>query len=105
MAGGGRANHWFNTAAFSTQFATGQTFGNASRNSIPGPGMKDLILSLSKMITLQESRTLELRGTATNAFNFVQYATVNNQFDSSTVGQVTSGQPMRQFTFLARFRF
>ncbi len=105
MAGGRHLNHWFNTAAFTTEFATGQSFGNASRNSIPGPGWTDLDLSLSKVITLREAKTLELRATATNALNVVQYSGINNQFDSSTVGQVTSAQQMRQFTFLARLRF
>ena len=98
-------NHWFNTAAFSTDFAQGQLYGNTSRNSIPGPGLVNVGLSLSKTLLFNDTRSLELRGTANNAFNNVQYGTVNAQFDSPTVGQVTSTQSMRQLTFLARFRF
>jgi trimeric autotransporter adhesin len=104
-AGGGHAAHWFNTAAFSTKFSPGQLYGTASRNSIPGPGLINISLSLSKMFLLGDSRSLEFRSTATNALNNVQYGTVNTSFDSPTVGQVTSTQPMRQLTFLGRFRF
>ncbi len=35
-----------------------------------------------------DTKSLEFRATATNAFNHVQYATVNAEFDSPTVGQV-----------------
>jgi trimeric autotransporter adhesin len=103
--GGGHILHWFNTAAFSTDFAPGQQYGTASRYSIPGPGVQNVNLSLSKLIAFKDARSLELRATANNALNIVQYSGVNTQFDSSTVGQVNAVQPMRQLTFLARFRF
>ncbi len=103
--GGGHLTHWFNTKAFSTQFAPGQLYGTASRNSIPGPGLLNVSASLSKTFLIGESNSLELRGTAANVFNAVQYSAVNTQFDSPTVGQVTATQPMRQLTFLGRFRF
>jgi trimeric autotransporter adhesin len=105
MAGGGHLTHWFNTKAFSTQFAPGQLYGTASRNSIPGPGIHNVSASLSKTFLIGESNSLELRCTAANVFNAVQYSAVNTQFDSPTVGQVTATQPMRQLTFLGRFRF
>ena len=103
--GGGHLTHWFNTKAFSTGFAPGQLYGTASRNSIPGPGLLNVSASLSKTFLIGESNSLELRGTAANVFNAVQYSAVNTQFDSPTVGQVTATQPMRQLTFLGRFRF
>jgi hypothetical protein len=105
MAGGGHLTHWFNTKAFSTQFAPGQLYGTASRNSIPGPGLLNVSASLSKTFLIREGNSLELRCTAANALNAVQYSAVNTQFDSPTVGQVTATQPMRQLTFLGRFRF
>jgi trimeric autotransporter adhesin len=103
--GGGHLHHWFNTAAFSTNFAPGQLYGTAARNSISGPGVDNLNLSLSRIIALHEGKTLELRITANNALNAVQYAGVNTQFDSTSNGQVDAFQPMRQITFLARFQF
>jgi hypothetical protein len=103
--GGGKLDHWFNTAAFSATFANGQMYGTASRYSIPGPGQQNLNLSLSKVIPFRESKTLELRATANNAMNIVQYSGVNTQISSSTFGFVDAVQPMRQFTFLARMSF
>ncbi len=103
--GGGHLQHWFNTAAFSPDFAPGQLYGNASRYSIPGPGIDCVNLSLAKTFALRDARSVELRATGTNAFNVVQYAAVNTQISSSTFGYVNAVQPMRQLTFLARFRF
>jgi trimeric autotransporter adhesin len=104
-AGGGHLDRWFNTDAFSTTFMAGQLYGNASRYSIPGPGTQNVNLSLSKIFELRESRSVELRATANNAFNIVQYSAVDTQYGSPALGQVTSTQPMRQLTFLARLRF
>jgi hypothetical protein len=103
--GSGHIDHWFNTAAFSADFAPNQVFGDASRYSIPGPGTMNVNLSISKIISLADGRSLELRGTANNALNIVQCAGVNMQIGSSTFGYVNAVQPMRQITFLARFRF
>jgi hypothetical protein len=104
-AGGGHINNWFNTAAFSSNFAPNQYYGSASRYSIPGPGITVVNMSLSKTFQLKDTKSFEVRMTADNAFNIVQYAGVNTQFDSTAVGQVTSAQPMRTITFLARYRF
>ena len=103
--GGGHLTHWFNTKAFSTQFAHRPTLWNGIAQLDPGPGLLNVSASLFKTFLIGESDGLELRGTAANVFNAVQYSAVNTQFDSPTVGQVTATQPMRQLTFLGRFRF
>jgi hypothetical protein len=102
-AGGGSIDRWFNTGAFTAPPGTG--YGTASRYSIPGPGTTDVNMSLSKTFQFKDTRSLELRATANNAFNIVQYSGVNTQFDSTAFGQVTSAAQMRQITFLARYRF
>ena len=102
-AGGGSVQSWFNTTAFAVPANNG--FGNASRNSIAGPGTISNAMSLSKTMGLGDTRNLELRATANNVFNTVQYSGVDTNLDSPTAGQVTSTAPMRQFNFLARFRF
>ncbi len=104
-ADGGSLDRWFNTDAFSTNYAPGQFYGTASRYSIPGPGTTVVNMSLSKTFQFKDTKSFEVRATANNAFNIVQYAGVNTQFDSTAVGQVTSARTMRQFTFLARYRF
>jgi hypothetical protein len=62
-------------------------------------------MSLSKTAQFGDTRSLEMRATASNVFNTVQYAGVDTNLSSPTAGQVTSAAAMRQFTFLARFRF
>ncbi len=97
-------HQWFNTSAFSpTQPANG--IGNASRNSIPGPGTISNAMSLSKTAQLGDTRSLEVRATANNVFNTVQYSGVDTNRASPTFGEVTSASGMRAITFLARFRF
>ncbi len=94
---------WFNTAAFSAP-ATG-TYGTATRNSIELPGTVSLNAALSRTISFGDTRGLEMRLTATNPLNTVQYSGVNTQVNSSTFGQVTSAAGMRSFTYIARYRF
>jgi hypothetical protein len=48
---------------------------------------------------------MELRATANNVFNTVQYSGVDSTLGSGTYGQVTSTGAMRSFTFLGRYRF
>ncbi len=101
-AGAGGVKNWFNTGAFT---APAGPYGNASRNSIPGPGTISNNMSLSKTAQLGDTRSFEFRATASNVFNTVQYSGVDTSLDSQTAGQVTGTGQMRAFTFLGRFRF
>jgi len=101
-AGGGTIRNWFNQAAFTQP--TG-VYGTASRYSIPGPGTVSFNASLSKSVRFGDMRSLEVRATSSNIFNTVQYAGVDTTVSSATYGQITSAGQMRQFTFLARYRF
>ncbi len=103
LAGGGSLQRWFNPGAFAVPVAGG--FGNASRNSIAGPGTISNAMSLSKTVGLGDTRNLELRAAANNVFNTVQYSGVDTNLASPTAGAVTSAAAMRQFNFQARFRF
>jgi hypothetical protein len=69
-------------------------------------------MSLSKTVQLGETRSFEMRGTANNVFNTVQYSGVDTTLftgaesaSHSGFGQVTSVGAMRSFQFAARFRF
>jgi hypothetical protein len=103
-AGAGSLKEWFNKGAFSSTAPT-NGIGNASRNSIPGPGTISNAMSLSKTAQLGDTRSLEVRATANNVFNTVQYSGVDTNAASPTFSEVTSAAGMRSFTFLARFRF
>jgi hypothetical protein len=69
------------------------TYGTASRNSIAGPGTIQNSMALSKTMQLGDTRSMELRATANNVFNTVQYSGVDTNVVSPTFGQVTSVRP------------
>ncbi len=99
---------WFNIAAYS---APGNTpgfcdyFGTAPRDSIEGPGTVQNNMALSKTMDMGENRSMEIRAQINNVFNTVQYSGVDTTYGDPHFGQVTSVGQMRQFQFLARFRF
>ncbi len=94
---------WFNRDAF--QAPTAGQFGDAGRNIIPGPGQILFDMSISKTFQFHELRSLEVRATANNVFNHVNFATVDTNFNSPTFGEVIGVGTMRRVSFLARFRF
>jgi len=103
IQGSGNILDWFNAAAFTTP--TTGAFGTASRNSIEGPGTVAVDGSLSRTVALGETRSFEMRVTANNVFNTVQYSGIDTTVNSRTFGQVTSTANMRRLTFIARYRF
>jgi hypothetical protein len=114
--GGGTLKQWFNPGAFTTPagatsngvssnpFPCG-VFGSSPRNVITGPGTVTNNAALSKTMQLGDTRSMEIRATMSNAFNTVQYSSVDTNVQSPTFGQVLSAGSMRSFQFLARFRF
>lgn len=94
---------FFNTAAFAIP-APGR-FGNAGRNTIPGPGSATVNMALQKVFTLPGSRFLNVRAQATNVFNWPQFGSVDTVVNSPTFGQVTSMRPMRSVQIVARVSF
>ena len=103
-AGGGSIKQWFNPAAFS-QIAPANGIGDTPRHSIAAPGLVTNGMSLSKTAQLGDTRSLEVRATANNVFNTVQYSGIDTNTTSPTFGEVTSAAGMRSFTFRAQFRF
>jgi trimeric autotransporter adhesin len=94
---------WFNTAAFVAPLS-GQ-FGDARRNSIPGPGLVAVDMALTKTIQLKETRAFEFRAQASNVFNTVHFASIDSVVNSPTYGQVLSTGSMRKLQLVARYRF
>jgi hypothetical protein len=101
-AGGGSLNNWFNKDAFAPPAGV---YGTASRLSIPGPGTLSVDMSASKSLRFGDTKTFEMRATADNVFNMVQYSGVDSTLGSATYGEVTSTGGMRSFTFMGRYRF
>jgi hypothetical protein len=120
IAGAGSHTSWFNTNAFvgACNPGTAQNplplvpyclnageYGTASRDSIEMPGTVSVGASLSRTVSLGETRSIEARMTASNVLNTVQYSGVDTSLNSSTYGQVTGVAGMRSFTYTMRFRF
>ncbi|WP_432432233.1 carboxypeptidase-like regulatory domain-containing protein [Granulicella aggregans] len=103
ISGSKTFSSWFNPAAFSAP-ATG-AYGNASRNSIEGPGVVSVNSSLSRTLQLGSTRSFEARLQANNVFNTIQYSGINTTLNSPTFGQVSSVASTRSLTFIARYRF
>jgi hypothetical protein len=103
---------WFNTAAFASPCTTDPTtmmttchYGSASRNSIPGPGVKEVDMYFSKFVNFGDTKSMEFRVEVNNIFNIVQFNGVSSAIGSFNAGQVTSAAQMRNLLLLVRYRF
>jgi hypothetical protein len=96
----------FNLAAFTT-LATGQLFGNAGRNTIPGPGTIGLNATLGRTIYFGESarRSLDFRVSANNVLNHVNITSWGTVVNSASYGLASSAGAMRTISMVVRLRF
>jgi hypothetical protein len=81
-------NPYFNTSLFSLPSLG--SIGNSGRRLFSGPGIDNYDLTLQKNLKLAESKSLQLRLEAFNAFNHPQFNYPNATVGNSQVGQITS---------------
>jgi Carboxypeptidase regulatory-like domain/TonB dependent receptor len=96
----------FNTSAFSPE--TLGHLGTASRRFFYGPGINNFDLTLSKLLRLTESKSLEFRLEAFNAFNHAQFygpASVDGEINDPHFGQVVSAATPRLVQLAMKFAF
>ena len=96
----------FNTALFSVP-PLGQ-MGNVPRRFFYGPGLANFDMALQKDLALTESKSLEFRAEAFNAFNHAQFfgpATVDGNISSSNFGKIVSADAPRQLQLAAKLHF
>lgn len=95
---------WFNTAAFVPP--PNNTYGNAARSVLYGPGIGNADLSLQRTIKIHEAMALQLRGDAFNTFNHPNFLIPNTSIGSATAG-VISGTNLdnRDMQLSAKFVF
>jgi hypothetical protein len=96
-------NSYFDTSLFSNELL-GQ-FGNSRRRFFHGPGLNNFDLALQKTTKITESKELQLRFEAFNAFNHAQFNNPSGEINSSTFGLVTSARDPRIMQVAARFTF
>jgi hypothetical protein len=80
-------------------------FGNAGRNTIPGPGMFSLNVSLGRQFQLADRRRIEFRIESNNFTNRVNYSRLDAVVNSLNYGLATGAGQMRNFSAQLRFRF
>ena len=80
-------------------------FGNAGRNTIPGPGLFSMNLSLQRTIPLTERLRLQIRVDATNFTNHVNIASFGTVVNSINYGLPYSAAGMRTLSATLRFNF
>lgn len=103
--GPGATAEFFNTAAFVLPPA-GQ-YGDAARNTICGPGLFNLNLSLDRSFVFGSDRTrrLDLRWDVSNVTNTPHWTGVNAVVNSATYGYVTGVGTMRTMQLSIRVSF
>lgn len=97
------AGEFFNLLAFT--IPPPGRFGNAGRNTIPGPGMFALNASFGRSFSLSERKRLEFRLEAQNVTNCVNITNVGTVVNALTYGLPLSAGGMRTMNALVRFRF
>jgi hypothetical protein len=93
---------WFNTGAFSMP-AFG-SFGTARRNSVEGPGYKNVNLAVVKLVPAGAA-SLQLRLETFNLFNFTNYDLPDPFLGSPTFGRILSAGPPRRVQLGLRATF
>jgi hypothetical protein len=98
------ADQFFNTAAFTAPAPF--TFGNAGRDSVPGPGNNIFDLALERVFPVREGHTIRLRAESFNVFNHPNWgiAGPNPDFGPFFGKIFTSGDP-RRMQFALRYDF
>jgi trimeric autotransporter adhesin len=93
----------FNTAAFSAPLSG--LWGNAGRNTIPGPTTFSLNGSMGRIFRIGERRSADLQFQAQNLLNHVTITNWGTVLGTTNYGLATSAASMRKLTINLRFRF
>ena len=96
----------FNTSLFAPE--TLGELGSAARRSFYGPGIENFDMQISKMVRLNESRSLDIRVEAFNVFNHAQFygpASVDGVVNDSNFGHVVSAAAPRLMQVAVKFHF
>ncbi len=95
---------FFNLLAFTAVIPPGQ-YGNAGRNTIPGPGLFNINLAFARSFTFAERRRLEFRIESNNVLNHVNYTNLYTVVNAVNYGLPSAAGAMRTMDAVVRFRF
>jgi hypothetical protein len=94
---------WFDTSVYSPN-ALG-TFGNSGRNTLRGPGFRNVDLGLHKTFAMGATARLQVRIEAFNAFNWVNLGAPNTSQNSPNFGRITTAGTPRVMQGALRVSF
>jgi hypothetical protein len=95
---------WFNTNAYVAQPAG--TWGDVGRNTVTGPGITNVDVSIIRNFRLADTKTLQFRLEAFNAINHPIWNDPNTTLTSPNYGTITSTRkPMRELQIGLKFIF
>ena len=100
--GPGADCHFFDTTAFAR--VTDVRFGTVGRNTMRGPGVVNMDLSLFRTFKLTEKFNLQFRAEAFNLSNTPAFANPNGNVNSSNFGKILSTRSGTSRTALGRSR-
>jgi hypothetical protein len=90
---------WFNTAAFTKNgpglpggIGPGGADGNVTRDSLNGPGLRDIDLGIFRTFSFEHGIAFQFRAEATNAFNMVSLANPTAALNNGNYGKITGAQ-------------
>ena len=84
---------WFTTSAFGEPAPN--TFGNAGRNILIGPGTFNIDFAAHKVFSLRENLHLQFRAEFFNFLNHAQFNNPDTTWADSTFGQITTARSPR----------
>lgn len=96
---------YFNTSAFAPVPATQIRNGNASVNSIYGPGLVSFTFGLMRNVQIREYGRLQLRAEAYNVFNHTNFTGLSTNMNATNYGQLTGAGRARDMQFAAKYIF
>jgi hypothetical protein len=100
----GAETGYFNPAAF--RIPPAGRFGNAARNTIPGPGLAAVNLALARSFRLRiDGPRLELRAECANMLNHANITAIGTTVNAADYGLATAAGQMRVATLTLRLRF
>ncbi len=96
----------FNASSFPEE--TLGRLGESKRRMFYGPGIENFDLTLQKNVPIRDSRSLEFRAEAFNAFNHAQFygpAAVDGQVEDPNFGKIVEAAAPRLVQLVAKFNF
>jgi hypothetical protein len=103
LPGGERTlERFFNPSCF---VAPADTFGNAGRSTVTGPGLHVWDMAVFKNFQIREKASLQFRSEFFNAFNHPNWNAPGRDLGSSGFGAVTSAQEPRIIQFALKLLF